>query len=155
VNFIQGNIGVEALLSNFVPEELAIGRRFDVVFALSFFSHMPPMTFKRWLNTLMDQVEDQGIFIFTTHGRVGQARIGVTSLGEDGYWFAPLSEQRDLPTDDYGTMLVRPHFVFDALGHRTDCVLKFYFLAYNWTVATCFGYATWSAYAADRNRKVA
>jgi HAMP domain-containing protein len=91
-------------------------------------------TFKRWVNALLDQVNDQGILIFTTHGTCGQGRINVATLGEEGCWFAPLSEQKDLPTSDYGTMLVRPHYVFDTVGHRTDYALRFFQEAHWWGV---------------------
>jgi SAM-dependent methyltransferase len=132
VEFIKTHIGADAVLSARDPDALSLPAKYDAVFALSFFSHMPPATFKRWVNALLDRVADGGLLIFTTHGRVGQAQIKVESLGPEGRWFAPLSEQRDLPTSDYGTMLVTPGFVFDTVAHRDDYALRFYCEAFWW-----------------------
>lgn len=140
VAFIGKTIGVDAVLSHRVPEKFAVAGQFDVVFALSFFSHMPPATFARWINALLDRVKENGILIFTTHGRVGQAEINVASVEPDGHWFATLSEQRDLPTSDYGTMLVRPRFVFDALSSRGDCTLRFFEEAFWWGLQDTYIY---------------
>src|SRR5262245_24245596 len=52
INFLEKQIGVKAALSHAVPELFPIRTEFDVVFALSFFSHMPLATWGRWLRTL-------------------------------------------------------------------------------------------------------
>lgn len=90
-------------------------RTFDVVFALSFFSHMPDRTFDAWLRVLHDALAPGGLLVFTTHGRVAYVNSGRPALAPDGYWFVRYSEQKDLPVEDFGTMVVTPRYVAEAL----------------------------------------
>src|ERR1700693_2168905 len=68
VEFIRDHLHQRAVISRHVPEEASFAESFDVVFALSFFSHMPEVTFGRWLATLFAAVSPGGILVFTTHG---------------------------------------------------------------------------------------
>jgi hypothetical protein len=52
ISFLQNKIGVRGLLSSPFPELLSLPSQYDVVFALSFFSHMPITTWARWLGPL-------------------------------------------------------------------------------------------------------
>src|SRR4029077_2126088 len=62
-------LGATAMESSPVPEEFRAGSsRFDLVFALSFFSHMPKATWARWLQALFDVLLPGGHLLFTTHG---------------------------------------------------------------------------------------
>jgi len=72
-------------VSRHVPEDLALGRTFDVVFALSFFSHVPEATFGRWLRALFAGVSEGGILIFTTHGLASQPNLGNPEIPESGF----------------------------------------------------------------------
>ena len=56
------------------------------------------------------------LLIFTTHGRQSVPHLGSPDVGEDGFWFAPLSEQDDLRPTDYGQTLVTRDFVDRALA---------------------------------------
>jgi hypothetical protein len=51
-SFVQG-LGFDTVASASAPEDFNVGRKFDVVFALSFFTHMPRSTWARWLYALM------------------------------------------------------------------------------------------------------
>jgi SAM-dependent methyltransferase len=115
VDFISDHIGVAAALSQRLPEKLDLPQRFDVVFALSFFSHMPPTTWASWARRLFDFVTPGGLFIFTTHGSACHEVLGSPDLGPEGYCFIPSSEQKDLSTEDYGTMVIRPSYAFDVM----------------------------------------
>ena len=55
MDFIAKKIGVQTILSSSIPEQLSISSKYDVVFALSFFSHMPRKTWTRWLNSLLSK----------------------------------------------------------------------------------------------------
>ncbi len=130
VEFLATDVGVPSLLSSSTPEGLDVGgKKFDVVFALSFFSHMPHATWGRWVRRLFDTVADDGLLIFTAHGTTGFKAIRNPDptqngyhmeheeyrLERDGYWFLPLSEQLDLSLTEYGTMIVTPFYVMDQL----------------------------------------
>lgn len=114
--FIESAIGVKTVRSATRPEDIAIeSHSFDVVFALSFFSHMPERTWGRWLKTLFDKVKPGGCLIFTTHGMTTWENLGKPAIPESGIWFAPSSEQKDLDVADYGSTIVTPEYVRTAV----------------------------------------
>jgi SAM-dependent methyltransferase len=112
IRFLKEELHIDALGSRTDPDELELPSHFDVVFALSFFSHVPDATWGRWLRRLYNSLDDGGILIFTTHGQGAHDRVGRPHFVSDGYWFAPASEQADLNPQDYGSMLVEPFYVF-------------------------------------------
>ena len=52
IDFLDRQIGVKTLQSVHLPEQFATIEKYDVVFVLSFFSHMPRSSFGRWLRAL-------------------------------------------------------------------------------------------------------
>ncbi len=129
VRFIQQNLNTEAILSNRLPESCDLAPDYDVVFALSFFSHMPKQSFGRWLNRLARLLNATrsvpGWLIFTTHGLLSRKYMGNCSLDEEGFWFQSQSEQRDIDGQDYGSTLTRPDYVLkqvlDVPGASLAC----------------------------------
>jgi SAM-dependent methyltransferase len=115
IEFLRTEIGVEAVLSRTDPDDLVLPGNFDVVFALSFFSHVPHRTWGRWLRKLYSALANDGLLIFTTHGQGGHDRAGRPQFLPEGYWFAASSEQGDLGPEDYGTVLVEPFYVFQHI----------------------------------------
>lgn len=118
VRFIA-RLGVEAIISSENPDNFNPGRSFDVVFALSFFSHIPQTTWTRWLRRLLDYTLPGGLLIFTTHGERSRKFIAPESVPSDDFVFLPHSEQLDLPSEQYGTTLSPFAFVnrqITALG---------------------------------------
>jgi SAM-dependent methyltransferase len=113
MDFISSRFNVPVALSKSDPLEFDLGRRFDVVFALSFFSHMPDRTFGPWLKALFRHVSPGGCLIFTTHGQVSLGKIWNNSidLGPEGFWFASTSEQHDIDVADYGTAIASTAYV--------------------------------------------
>ncbi len=106
-------MGVKTILSASNPTDLKIvHNQFDVVFALSFFSHMPDNTWGLWLKTLFDALKPGGYLIFTTHGMTSSRKyFGNPVIPESGMWFSPSSEQKDLDVADYGNTIVTPEYV--------------------------------------------
>ena len=82
VTFIRTGLDLPAMGSTTRPVDLNPGRRFDVVFALSFFTHMPARTWTVWFEKLFSLVDDDGLFIFTTHGFKPWRDIGAPEIGE-------------------------------------------------------------------------
>jgi SAM-dependent methyltransferase len=112
IEFLRREMGAVASISSAFPEALDIPAQFDVAFALSFFSHMPITTWSRWLVRLTQAVKPGGIIVFTTHGRLTQKLLGnPKEMPEVGFWFSALSEQIDLPAEDYGLTIVSQEFV--------------------------------------------
>ncbi|MFN9677818.1 MAG: class I SAM-dependent methyltransferase [Betaproteobacteria bacterium] len=126
VQFIRDRLDAAACLSCENPDEFDTGQRYDVVFALSFFSHMPSATWERWLAALYRSVSDGGALAFTTQGPHSAKFFGNPEIGPDGFWFLADSEQKDLDVATYGQTLVSEAFVQGALirltGRKADLV---------------------------------
>jgi len=119
MDFITGKLGLPTVLSSSVPEQLNTPPNYDVVFALSFFSHLPKKSWGRWLRVLSSKLKPGGSLIFTTHGLVSRDRFGNPELDSDGFWFDARSEQKDLDTSEYGVACTAPLFVFREAS--ADC----------------------------------
>lgn len=110
VDFARQSFGVQGFVSHAVPEQLAWPRRYDLVFVLSLFSHLPRGSWGRWLAVLWDAVAPGGLLVFSTHGSEAARRAGVALDGE-GYFFAPSSESNAIHAQEYGTAFTDEAFV--------------------------------------------
>jgi SAM-dependent methyltransferase len=133
VDFISNILRQPAILSNSVPEQLDSKRKYDVVFALSFFSHMPRSTWGRWISALYNAVAKGGVLLFTTHGNVSRKYFGNPDIPKDGFWFKTVSEQVDLDTAEYGSTLVTKEFVERELDSRIGQPITLYREAHWWS----------------------
>jgi hypothetical protein len=133
VAFLRERLGVEAVLSHSDPHAFDAGSKFDIVFALSFFSHVPDRTFGAWIEALFSMVADNGLLIFTTHGRIPHESVNRPALDPSGYFFAPVSEQKDIPTEQYGSMIVTPFFVMERIGQCSYAALALFQEAFWWS----------------------
>jgi len=132
VDFLAKQIGVKAVHSAHVPEEFLPPAKNDVVFALSFFSHMPKESFGRWLDALYDSLTAPGYLVFTTHGLESHKMMGRPSLSTDGFWFNPASEQKDLAVYEYGTSICTQDFVNAEIIRLNGSSIVTYKQAYWW-----------------------
>jgi SAM-dependent methyltransferase len=125
IRFVS-RLGVEAVQSCEVPEEFDLARSFDVVFALSFFSHAAPRIWARWLHRLVQHTAVGGLTIFTTHGERSRSQVAPGSEPVGDFVFLPHSEQPDLPSDQYGTALTPLQFVYAQIAAlETSRLIKF------------------------------
>jgi SAM-dependent methyltransferase len=132
IDFIQTRIGVPALGSSRFPEVVTFPHQFDLVFALSFFSHMPVTTWARWLVALTQWLRPGGALVFTTHGIAATAAHGNPELEPLGFWFAASSEQLDLPCEEYGSSIATESFVRKNVNSISSVELVEVRLAYWW-----------------------
>jgi Methyltransferase domain len=134
VDFLRDRIGVKAMHSVHTPEDFAPVDKFDVVFALSFFSHMPKSSFGRWLKALYFSLAVPGHLVFTTHGLRSCEQLGITpnEIPADGFWFSKQSEQRDLDKAEYGSSLCTPNFVISEINRLTGASIAQYKPAHWW-----------------------
>jgi SAM-dependent methyltransferase len=121
VAFISEKIGLRAFLSTTDPAQWAAPALYDVVFALSFFSHTPDHRFGPWLAALVRAATPGGLLIFTTHGETSIAKNyaprGIhIDLGAAGHHWSPNSDQLDLDPIEYGTSFVTRAYVEDKIG---------------------------------------
>jgi SAM-dependent methyltransferase len=126
--FLAGELGVPVIPSAQTPEAFAAPASYDVVLAISFFSHMPKATWGRWVRALHNTVKPGGVLIFTTHGEASRERMTVPTeaVDADGFWFSPHSEQEDLDPAEYGTTVTRPEFVVREVYRQTQAPIVLY-----------------------------
>lgn len=136
VKFNTEKLGLDSFISSARPEDWIVNRRFDVVFALSFFSHMPDTTFRPWLERVFSAVEQNGILIFTTHGAISLRNMKAGGLeanfNENGFYWNAKSDQLDLDSMDYGTSAVTLHYVQRALQTLPEAELIRFQQAFWW-----------------------
>lgn len=114
-DFVRDSLGVVSYPSTTNVEVLDVGKNYDFIFALSFFSHMPDSKFGLWLTTLYDILAPGGYLMFTTHGQTAINKAPEffnAFLDKDsGFGFSPESEQNDLDLQEYGTTVSLPSYV--------------------------------------------
>lgn len=110
VDFLRGLLGVKGFDSVAQPEQLVLPERYQHVFVLSLFSHLPDATWGAWLRTLSDAVRPGGMLVFSTHGMkcVQQSKV---ELSADGFAFFASSESTAIDAQAYGTTFTSPAYV--------------------------------------------
>ena len=109
VAFQKWHYGVNGIVSVPDPTNFPMDRKFDYIFASSFFTHMPETTFARWMETLYGLLTEHGILVFSTR----DASMIPPSLETPptGILFLAHSESRTLDTNQYGSTFVDAEFV--------------------------------------------
>lgn len=128
IDFLRNEIRVAAYLSCYDPRELKIDRQFDVVFALSFFTHIPEERFGPWLDRLSSLVAPGGLLVFTTHGRKSGANfiaLGYTPDDSDFWFFSN-------PTPEYGQSVAMPSFVEAARQSHAPAMKQQHYAEAGW-----------------------
>jgi len=101
VDFLKEQMGVQGFYSARDPEQLAIPGRYDLVFVLSMFTHLPPARWGAWLRKLFEAVEPGGRKRFQLSRSRADSQLLVG--GADGTFFVASSESRELDAEAYGT----------------------------------------------------
>jgi SAM-dependent methyltransferase len=109
IRFQNRYYGVNGVVSVPDPADFPKGRKFDFIFASSFFSHMPESSFGRWIETLRNLLTERGILVFSTHD-VSLLPASV-DVPPSGIYFIPNSESRTLDKNQYGSSYVSESFV--------------------------------------------
>ena len=132
VRFNQLVLDIESILSSSSPEDLAVPEQ-DVIFAMSFFSHLPRTTYARWLKALVGTLAPGGALVFTANGHATH-RLGITGVAvePDGFGFLPRSEQIDLDGAEYGITISHPGWVMRTLADQLPEVRLTYFREGHW-----------------------
>lgn len=130
ISFLTNILKFKTIKSKTIPEEL-MTNQFRVIFALSFFSHMPINTWERWLRKLFSLVQNEGILIFTCHGKTS-ANNGSITIPESGFLYINNSEQKDLSFEEYGSTLTLPYFVFKCIDQLENVTHVEYLPSYWW-----------------------
>lgn len=132
VEFIRDTFNIQAAVSSSAPKSLDLPVKYDVIFALSFFSHMPKQTWGNWLLSLVNYIKDGGLMIFTTHGELSRKNFGNPRVDDDGFWFKEASEQTDLDVNEYGMTVTLKNYVEKQIAKIDGAQLILYQEAYWW-----------------------
>lgn len=108
--FLREQFGVGAFESAHVPEQVVFPARYDLVFVLSMFTHLPTHMWAPWLKALCRAVKPGGLLVFSVHNEAVAGEIGVT-FGDDGTYFIASSESPSIDAQTYGTTFTTRRFV--------------------------------------------
>jgi SAM-dependent methyltransferase len=123
VEFNSSVLGVKSIPSASQPENWTPAERFDFIFAISLWSHLPDGLFQRWLTATCTVLNPGGYLMFSTHG--AHAAASVPQLGElisngQDYGYLEGSDQKDLDASIYGSTIVLPSYVIRAIYNATN-----------------------------------
>lgn len=106
--FQRRQFRVATLLSSAKPAHFTAPKQFDLLLAVSFFSHTPPETFRAWLEVMRGAVKTGGVLVLTVHD---ETLLGPNERAESGITFRPTSESDRLDPSDYGTTWVSDEYM--------------------------------------------
>ena len=119
VDFLRNTLGVKGFYSETDPTKLVFNEKYQIIFVLSLFSHLPEPVWGSWFKSLYRALQPGGVLIFSTHGEKCASLAGV-ELPTSGYKFYPSSESTVLDGQTYGSTYSAIDFVKqklkDALG---------------------------------------
>lgn len=122
---------VKTPATNFLREEMNMGQiihnehpssfpkdKFDVIFALSVFTHLPENTFKTWMDVLINSLTPGGTLIFTFN------HIQDSPNSQTDFYYNTQSEEKKFAVmpdsindeNQYGSTWVSPDFLHNLLG---------------------------------------
>ncbi len=104
VGFVREQFGVRAFESSMHPDEVRFPGRYDLVFVLSLFTHLPVANWKPWLETLAKAVKPGGLLVLSFHNEQAASEFGV-EFDNTGIFFQASSESPSLDASQYGTTL--------------------------------------------------
>lgn len=119
VSFLRRKMRVTAIQSTRTPSDFHPIARYDFIFVLSLFSHLPERLFERWLAKLASLLNPGGHMMFTTNSETSiamVARIAAGAASGSNFSFLPDTDQPDLPTAIYGTAIVRSAYVREIIS---------------------------------------
>jgi len=120
LDLVRERMGVEVAMSHSVPEQFDPGGSFDLIFALSFFSHMPQATYARWLARLSALLRPAGALLFTAHGHRSAPLIKRDAGADEGFGWDANGEHPTLPGSEYGLTVSPFEFVWPRLQALGD-----------------------------------
>lgn len=132
VDFLNRHLGVQGFYSSTDPAALRLPRRYQTIFVLSLFSHLPHTTWPVWLGLLHDALEPGGMLIITTHGEYSAQTAGV-ALPDDGFLFFPDSESSALDSSAYGSTFTSADYVHRAVDRLPGAPRREHLPAHFWS----------------------
>lgn len=123
VDYLRDSLGVQGFYSSTDPAQLSAPARYDTVFVLSLFTHLPQATWGPWLKALHELLNPGGLLVFSTHGEKCAHAAGV-QWNDEGYAFFPDSESQALGSADYGVTYTSWDFVQAAIREHVPVAVN-------------------------------
>ncbi len=117
VDFQTKTFKVGGFCSQVNPLELSMPQKYEMVFAASFFSHLPLNTWHLWFRALYDALDESGVLIFSTHGP--KCIPDPKASPNLDFLYIPKSESKWLSPSVYGSTYVTPEFVRRVIFEET------------------------------------
>jgi len=108
--FLAREFGVNAFYSHADPAQVRMEGRYELVFVLSMFTHLPPAMWGPWLRALHGAVAPGGHLVFSVHNERHGRELGV-AYDAQGTHFIASSESQALAGEIYGTTFTTREFV--------------------------------------------
>lgn len=114
VDFLKASFGVDGFYSSHEPDTLHFPAQYDLVFALSMFTHVPLEMWGPWLRCLWRGVAPGGLLIVSIHNEDAAKKMGVV-FSARGDHFIRSSESTSLDSAVYGTTFTTAQCALGAL----------------------------------------
>jgi SAM-dependent methyltransferase len=120
VDFLRKRLGVNGFYSASTPEALHHPGRYDMIVAVSLFSHLPHQAWGPWLDRLGGLLTPGGVLLFTTMNYDDADPAGFERQA-DGFLYRRQNETRGrLDTSEYGAAFVSAEYVERAVAEHFD-----------------------------------
>lgn len=106
--------GVHTHASGPAPQDFSPGRKFDLIWAASLFSHLPDPLFGPWLAQLAGHLTDHGVLCLSVHDET--LLPPNMRMPDSGLLYLSGSENADLDPEIYGTTFVTADYVERAIA---------------------------------------
>lgn len=116
VEFLHEQFGVNAFESSFDPDALTFPERYDLVFVLSLFTHLPVRQWRHWLRALARATKPGGLLMLSFHNEDSAKDFGV-EFDDEGCFFAASSESPLLDPEYYGTTFTTRSVIEREIAH--------------------------------------
>jgi SAM-dependent methyltransferase len=116
VDFLREQFGVAGFQSSHDPAMVTAPARYDLVFVLSMFTHLPIRMWAPWLSVLGRMLNPGGLLVFSVHNEDFAKEQGVT-FDAAGTHFISSSESPSIDGETYGTTFTTKKFVEDSVNN--------------------------------------
>ncbi|MEE4639003.1 MAG: class I SAM-dependent methyltransferase [Wenzhouxiangella sp.] len=125
VEFVREQFGVHAFESAMNPAQVHFPDRYELVFVLSLFTHLPVASWRAWLQTLAEAVKPGGLLLLSFHNEQAAAEFGV-SFDDSGIFFQASSESPTLNARQYGTTLTTRKIIESEIAAALETPIALY-----------------------------
>lgn len=135
LDFCKSTFGVNTVISDKNFEKINFNRKFDLIWCGSLFTHLNSRKFKKLLKLFYNHLENNGLLIFSSHGRFGirnikdfdyGLRLYQKTLVKLKYYFFGYGYVNYLRKFGYGVSFINPSWIYSKIQKFSDLRLFAY-----------------------------